>query len=43
MTAWPDTKLECLSSLIWKKCPKDVSVGRKVLELGVFSAVIQFN
>ena len=34
---------ECLNSLIWKKCPKDVFVGRKVLELGVCSAVIQFN
>ena len=33
---------ECLNSLIWKKCPKDVFVGRKVLELGVCSAVIQF-
>ena len=34
---------ECLNSLTWKKCPKDAFVGRKVFELGVCSAVIQFN
>lgn len=34
---------ECLNSVIWKKCPKDVFVGRNVLELGVSSAVIEFN
>eukprot|EP00794_Sanderia_malayensis_P002926 gene2926-3380_t len=34
---------ECLNSVIWKKCPKDVFVGRRVLELGVSCAVINFN
>ena len=34
---------ECLNSMIWKKCPKDVFVSRRVLELGASSAVIEFN
>ena len=34
---------ESLNGLIWKRCPKDVFVGRVTLELGVASAVITFN
>ena len=34
---------ESLNGLIWKKCPKDVYVGRTTLEMGVDSAVINFN
>ena len=34
---------ESLNGLIWKRCPKDVFVGRVTLELGVASAVIAFN
>ena len=34
---------ESLNQLIWKRCPKDVFVGRKVLELGVYSAVLHYN
>lgn len=32
-----------LNGLIWKRCSKDVYVGRTTLELGVASAVISFN
>ena len=34
---------ESLNSVIWKRCPKDVFVGRSTLEMGVASAVISFN
>ena len=34
---------EFINGVIWKRCPKDVFVGRKVLEMGVASAVIFFN
>ena len=34
---------ESLNGLIWKRCPKDVFVGRVILELGVASAVIALN
>ena len=34
---------EALNQLIWKKCPKDVYVGKQTLEIGVASAVISFN
>ena len=34
---------ESLNGMIWKKCPKDVYVGKCVLEMGVSSAVICFN
>ena len=34
---------ESLNGVIWKKCPKDVFVGRATLEIGVASAVINFN
>ena len=29
--------------MIWNKCPKNIFVGRKTLEIGVFSAILQFN
>ena len=34
---------ESINNLIWKICPKDVYVGRTVLEIGTASAVINFN
>ena len=34
---------ESLNGVIWKKCPKDVFVGRPTLETGVASAVLNFN
>ena len=34
---------ESLNEVIWKKCPKDVFVGRVTLEIGVASAVLNFN
>ena len=34
---------EALNSLIWKRVPKDVFVGRETVEMGVSSAVIHFN
>ena len=34
---------ECLNGVIWKKCPKDIFVSRKTLEMGVNSAIIEFN
>ena len=34
---------ESIKNLIWKRCPKDVYVGRTVLEIGNASAVINFN
>ena len=30
-----------LNNVIWKRCPKDVYVGRSTLEMGVASAVIE--
>ena len=32
-----------LNGVIWKRCPKDVYVGRSTLEMGVAFAVISFN
>ena len=32
-----------LNALIWKKFPKNVYVSRNVIEIGVASAVLQFN
>ena len=29
--------------LVWRKCPKDVHVSRRIVELGSCSAVIEFN
>ena len=34
---------ECLNSVIWKKCPKSVFVCRRVLEIAVCSAAIEYN
>ena len=34
---------EPLNGVIWKRRPKDIFVRRKVLEMGVASAVISFN
>ena len=34
---------ESINNLILKRCPKDVYVGRTVLEIGTPSAVINFN
>ena len=34
---------EALNKIIWSKCPKTVFVERKVLEMGVNVAVIQYN
>ena len=34
---------ECLNAFIWRKCPKEVYVSRKVIEIGSSSAVIEFN
>ena len=32
-----------LHSAIWVKCPKNVFVERKTLEIEIYSAVIEFN
>ena len=34
---------ESINGIIWKKCPKDVYVSRKILEIAVSSAVIELN
>ena len=34
---------ESLNSIVWSKCPKNIFVQRQVLEMGVNSAVIEFN
>ena len=34
---------KCLNSMVWKKCPKEIFVSRKLLEIGICSAVIEFN
>ena len=34
---------EALNSLVWKRVPKDVFVGRYIVEMGVSTAVIHFN
>ena len=31
---------ECLHGVVWKRIPKDIFVGRKVLEIGICSAII---
>ena len=45
MSTWEKTQNnnESISQVIWKRCPKDIFVGRKVLQMGVASAVISFN
>ena len=32
-----------LNTLIWKKCPKDVHISRNIIEIGVASAVLEFD
>ena len=34
---------ESLNGMIWKRCPKDVFVGKTTIEIGVASAVLNFN
>ena len=34
---------EALNGFVWTKCPKEISVERYVLEVGVCSAVLNFN
>ena len=34
---------EALNGVIWKKCPKYIYVSKQILEIGVSSAVIEFN
>ena len=34
---------EALNGIIWLKCPKEVYVERFTLELGVCSAILNFN
>ena len=34
---------ESLNGVIWKRCPKDIYVGRTTLTMGVSSAIIDFN
>lgn len=34
---------EAFNQIVWNKCPKSVFVSRNVLELAVYSAVINFN
>ena len=34
---------ESTNNVIWKRCSKDIYVGRNVLELGTVTTVINFN
>ena len=34
---------ESINNVIWKKCPKQTYVSKKILEIGVSSAVLEFN
>ena len=34
---------EALNHIVWKKCPKNIYVSRTILELGVYSAILEFN
>ena len=34
---------EALNAIIWTRCPKNIFVGRRVLELGVNFAILNFN
>ena len=35
--------IEALDQIVWKKCPKDTFISKIGLEIGVASAVINFN
>ena len=34
---------ESINNIIWKKCPKQIYVERRVLEIGANSAIIDYN
>ena len=34
---------ECLNGVVWERLPKDIFVGRKVFEIGICSAIGNFN
>ena len=34
---------EAFNSILWKKCPKEIFVGRSTLELATYSAIITYN
>ena len=34
---------EALNAIIWTRCPKNIFVGRRTLEMGVNSAILNFN
>ena len=34
---------EALNKIVWSRCPKEIFVERKILQIGVASAVMQFN
>ena len=34
---------EAINHVIWTKCPKDVYLGKSVLEIGTNSAILEFN
>ena len=34
---------ELLNGIIWQKCPKNLSVSKQVLKIGISSAVLQYN
>ena len=34
---------ECLNGVVWRRIPKDIFVVRKVVEIGICSAIIDFN
>ena len=34
---------DSLNGIVWKRCPKDIYVGRTTLTMGIASAVISFN
>ena len=34
---------ESFNGIVWTRCPKRVYVNRKTLEIGVYSAILEFN
>ena len=34
---------ESINQIIWSKCPKNIYVEQKILEIGVYSEIVQFN
>ena len=46
MFAWKDAKRQWFihfNGIVWTRCPKRVYVNRKTLEIGVYSAILEFN